>query len=240
MDNTNIEKISILTVTRKRPQRLLDMLNSFMNNASGSNKIEHIIVVDDDDELTINSLKNFPYQDITKVYILPRTKLLSSLWNKAYEKCEGDIILPSSDDVLMRTKNWDIIIRDIFDKSEDKILIIHPNDGIQNEAMCTIPIMHRKWVEVVGYVLPPYFAADCADNWLHEVSSMLGRRVYTPSIFIEHMHFGWGKSPFDEVYEERRNMRVSEGVGDLYGNMQRERESDVDKLMAYINSKKTI
>jgi hypothetical protein len=233
--NNKIEKISLLAATRKRPKRLLDMWNSFMNNASNKDDIELVLSIDEDDTLTLDSVRYFPYYDKIKIITQPRTKYLSSLWDRCFSICSGDILVNSSDDILMRTKNWDEIMRETFSRYDDKIVVIHCKDGINNATFCASPVIHRRWVEAVGYIFPPIFTADFGDTWVFYVSSKIGRIIYTPSIYMEHMHFASGKSECDEVYAERRKY-YTPSLEQLYDGLLPQRENDVAKLLNFINN----
>ena len=51
----------------------------------------------------------------TEPLILNKPKL-AEMYNLAFSKCRGEIIMYSADDVHFKTKNWDILIAEEFNR----------------------------------------------------------------------------------------------------------------------------
>lgn len=216
--------ISLLCPTRGRPRNVIRMIESVLGLAS--HEVEIVLYVDSDDQQTINMLSNIHFLEVTP-FIGPRITL-SQMWNECAKIARYDILGLSDDDVVYRTMNWDELIIKAFKKCEDKILLVHGRDGIHDQNLGTHPFIHRRWVDTVGYFVPPYFSGDYADTWLNHVADNLGRRKYIPELYTEHMHPAIGKAPMDTTYQERLNRQ--EDCASIYNSKVHERLADADKL----------
>lgn len=66
----------------------------------------------------------------------------------------------------------------------------------------THPFLPRRWVEIAGFLTPPYFSPTWeADNWIQMVAGLVGRVRYLPDVLIEHMHPMSGKAKIDATYQ---------------------------------------
>jgi glycosyltransferase involved in cell wall biosynthesis len=234
------ETISIILPTRKRSNELYRLVNSIFLTSTHHNKIEICIYIDNDDtesETTIKKLIN-DYSELAIKYTTCEEKLnLSQMWNYAYENlATGNIIMHCGDDIVFRTDNWDVAIRNEFNKYPDNIVLVFCKDGIQNAGLATHSFVHRRWIEVSGFWLPPYFVSDYNDTWLDHVSIKIHRRVYLDNIYTEHMHYIAGKSIIDENTQRRLDRHERENPGLLYSQKENERNEHANRLLEYIKS----
>lgn len=217
--------ISLLVPSRARPKEFKRMVESAWNNATYPGRIEVVAYLDLSDVHTTE----YPYDDRI-LYLTGERILLSQMWNECYALASGDIVMHCGDDIVFETPSWDQIVRREFAKSEDKILLVHGDDRSPNtDLLATHGFLHRRWVEAVGYFLPPYFSSDWNDVWLTEVADMIGRRVKVP-IVTEHMHYSFGKRPNDETDRAREARGRRDDVVELYKSKARERKGDAIKL----------
>ena len=182
-------KISIILPTRKRNNQLKRLISSICDTAYDISNIEVCIYYDYDDKETLENIiiliKEYP---VTIKYITNNEEKLniSQMWNYAYNNISsGDIIMQCGDDVEFKTKNWDKIIIEEFMKYDDKIVLIYGDDLIQHESLATLSFVHKKWIEISGFWLPPYFVSDYSDTWLNEVATNINRKVYLPNVITE-------------------------------------------------------
>ena len=113
---------------------------------------------------------------------------------------------------------------------EDRILFVHGDDGIQGARIGTHGFLHQRWVDTVGYFVPPYFSSDYNDLWLTEVADAIGRRRYIPQVLTEHLHYSVGKSPVDANTRERLERHAADNVDERYRQLVGERDEDARKL----------
>lgn len=215
--------ISILIATRKRPLSLQRTIDSAMATAKYPDLIDVSIYVDIDDLETQEYLKTA--KNNIQATIGDRI-ILSDMHNRAYKKATADIIMACGDDCTFKTKNWDEIVMNIFDKYDDKIVLVFGNDLAHHGRLATHGFLHRRWIETVGYVMPPYFSCDYADTWINDVSEMLGRRIYVPELIFEHIHW-----IVDETNKERAARGIRDDVGRIYFQLSNKRQEDVQKLI---------
>lgn len=242
-------KISVLCPTRRRMSWMRRLAKSCFDTCYDKKQVEIVFGIDDDDHESIETAKDLQkeYSEHNIVYtVWPRKKyVFSDLINQVSYVANGQIFNLVGDDAKFMSKNWDEIVLQEFDKFEDKIVMVHVNDGqsIAPRLACH-PFMHANWRDAVGYLLPPYFHGDWADYWItdvvREISSALGqaRKVYQPNIFIEHLHPELGKAEKDETYYEHLIERTRPDAAQPYKSDegQKEIQQNIKDLLAFIDN----
>ena len=224
--------ISVLLPSRGRPDALLAMVNSLSATAAHRRRIEVIVYLDEDDPALSDYWKLIFNDTVAVHYHVEPRRLLSECWNFAASKANGEILMHGGDDVQFATPGWDQQVRDAFAASQDKILLVQGDDLSPNrETLATHGFLHRRWVETVGYFLPPLFSCDWNDVWITEVADMLGRRVRLPFV-TEHLHHSFGKREHDLTDAEREARGREDDVVSLYKRTAKDRVSDAAKLRA--------
>lgn len=217
--------ITLIIASRKRPLILQGMFDSAINTAKYPDLIEMSIYVDNDDFETQEHLKTM--KGNVQVTIGERI-LLSEMNNKAYEKATADILMFGSDDLYLRSKDWDDKVMDIFNRHGDKIIFVHGYDSYFRGGFGIGGFLHRRWVETVGYFYPPYFSALHSDRWINDVANALGRRIFLPDVITEHVHPGNNKEYTDRAKRD--------DVDQLYLLLEDKRQIDIQKLRNIIKS----
>ncbi len=199
---------------------------SALTRADKPEQVEIVVYIDDDDDSYDGRL----YSDNLKIYKTPRTTL-SKYWNLAYEKANGPIYMHCGDDVVFQTDSWDTKVVEAFEKYPDKIALIYGDDGDPNKEknFGTHGFIHQKWVEAVGYFVPPYFTSDFNDTWLNDVADMIGRKEQI-DILTEHMHYAFRKGELDLTHAERLVRHWKDDMPGLYESLNKERHRDAQKL----------
>jgi hypothetical protein len=224
--------ISLLVPSRYRPDQLIEMWHSAIDTAVDQDALEMIVRIDDDDS-SYDKLRSRGTRGQIKWISGPRD-VLSKNWNEAYEKSQGDIVMHCADDIRFRTPAWDLHVNTAFDKSPDKLIFVYGRDGIHDANLGTHGFLSRRWVEVVGYFVPPYFSSDYNDLWIDRVADSIGRRVYLPEIHTEHLHPVVGKGPLDLCHQERLARGRQDNVDQLYEDLRPKRIEDANKLLKAI------
>lgn len=208
--------ISLLLPTRQRPNQLKRLVDSVNATATHPELIELVTYTDDDDpsydalELDIDWVRVRGSRHIDGLVNL------SAMWNRCYEASSGDIVMHCGDDIVFRTPDWDAIVYEAFDAVPDKILFAFGRDGIQDaNNFGTHGFIHRRWVEAVGFFVPPYFVSDYNDTFLNDVAKQIGRHREI-DIYTEHMHFIIGKADIDQNTAERLERHDAHRPQDLY------------------------
>jgi hypothetical protein len=124
------------------------------------------------------------------------------------------------------------MVEEAFAGCPDKILLVFGDDGSANgKTFATHPLVHRRWVDAVGYFSAPGFSADYADTWPQDLADMVGRKKYLP-FETEHLHPVWGKAEYDAVYQETNARLHRDNTPRLYADRLPERLADAQKLRA--------
>jgi glycosyltransferase involved in cell wall biosynthesis len=189
------EKVSIILPTRNRPENLRRLYQSIKDTACVLPEI--VVYIDNDDMVSVPVA-----QELGIKYIQGVRRPLPQCYNEAAALATGDVLMFAGDDVIFRTKGWDDLVLSEFAKYDDKILFVYGDDGHYSGNLGTHGFIHRKWMDTVGYLVPPYFEVWYVDTWITDVAVSLNRRVYLPSLFIEHMHVVFGKAENDATYED--------------------------------------
>jgi len=230
--------ISVLVPSRGRPDLLARTIRTAYETATHQRRVEFVVWLDEDDssdlDYAFKARFSAPEEYATDLIRIIRgeRRLLSECWNICAEHARGEILMHCGDDLTFDTPGWDVQVREAFAATPDKILFAYGNDlGPHGETFGTHGFLHRKWVETVGYFVPPLFSSDWNDVWLNEVAKMIGRHRLLDFI-TEHHHYTFGKSERDQTHAEREERGLRDGVVDLYKRTQKDRDADAAKLRA--------
>lgn len=190
-----------------------------------------VVYVDNDDLGSAELAQKLGIQ----CFIGPRITL-TQCWNELLPFATGSILMQGNDDFVMRTYGWDVMVEEAFAESKDKILMVHGSDGGScHEKFGIHPIVHKRWVNAVGYFIAPYFSSDFGDTWLNEVANGLDRRKYLPFV-VEHMHHIYGKAEVDQTTRDRLRRHGQDDVHAVYRKLEHARHADIAKLKKLINT----
>lgn len=235
--------ISILCPTRQRPNDVARLINSAQETAYSagvlSPRIEFVFYVDDDDDSYMHLAEDcLGVQHIKWVTGKRYSTPMSDMWNKCYEVADGPYYFLAGDDVVFRTHGWEMKFMEAFEQFPDKIAFVHGLDGTAHDEAGhgTHGMIHQNWVDVVGYVTPPYFVMDYIDTWLNEVADKVGRHVQLKDVLTEHMHVGQGKADVDQNYLDRTERGWAANVVELYKDYQEERDQQAADLLRFIRT----
>lgn len=175
-----------MTPSRGRPEMLARMAASIRKTAV--HPVEIIVWLDDDDPAMADNLQACNTYGM-KWIVGPRNVIHSSRWDRCLSKANGDILLHLNDDVVLQTPGWDKMVKDFFAESKDKLWLVGGDDGyLRSETLAPHPIVHRRWLDTLGYFIPPYFDGEYGDTWASDLASRIGRLKFLPFI-CEHRHF---------------------------------------------------
>lgn len=223
--------IDILCPTRGRPESMQRMVRSARLTATSPTGVEFIFYIDDDDAASYEMAERLDVRSV----VGPRI-LLSEMWNACWMEASADIFMHCGDDIIFRSNGWDSEVIDAFERTPDKIVLVHGRDGYQDSNLATHGFYHRRWTDALGYLVPPYFSSDYNDLWETEVADMIGRRTYLHHVFTEHMHPVVGKGTWDQTHNERLVRHQQDNVAQIYADKLQERIADAAKLRAAIDA----
>lgn len=228
-------KISLLCPTRARPRNMTRMWKSAVQTAKNPENIEIVFYLDNDDTAGMAGVRLVAKHRSAQVRAVIGPRMgLSECWNAVADIARGEIFMQCGDDIIFQSANWDAVVADKISSHPDGIAFVYGRDGYQDEKLGTHGFISRKWAETVGYFLPPQFPGDYSDTWLNEVADKIGRKIYAPEIYTEHMHCVVGKAPRDATYRERSVHDKTDKIHQLYKETAHLRDRDAQNLSAYI------
>lgn len=179
---------SLIVPTRQREDKLKCLFESLIEMTRDLSRIEIVLVVDDDD--SESSAFEYPSIHIEKVVV--RAGLNMGELNMAgYKRSSGQFIMLLNDDVIVRTKDWDERVLAVFKSIPDEIVLVHVNDKIFQEKLCTFPFVSRTFCEQAGGICPTDYVRYRIDDHIYNVFNLLSvlgktRIIYLPDVIFEH------------------------------------------------------
>lgn len=228
--------ISILCPTRGRVSEFSRMMQSLVD--TNSHKVEVLAYLDNDDPQKpdyMNLLTVGAFGGLPVVFRSGPRLVLTKCWNELLPLATGDIFMQGNDDVVFKTPGWEQIVEREFAKRKDHILLAFGDDcgGYHNGKFGPHPFVHRRWVDALGYFIPPYFSSDFGDTWVNELGVAVNRVKRLP-IEIEHLHFIYGKADKDKTTRERLVRHEKDDPEKLYKAMASLRAFDAQKLKSAV------
>ncbi len=224
-------RISLLIPSRGRAELLRRFLESVLARSERPDLIEVIIYADEDDPQS-HGLK----VEGLEVHTLIGPRATMGHYNMAcFEKSCGEIVALGNDDVVIQTRGWDRVLREMHAAMQDGIYMAYPNDLFKGRGLSAFPILSRKACEMLGEAFPRAYRGAFIDYHLLDIFKRLERRgharlIYLEEVVFEHMHYRTGKGDFDEVYGGRGRFHDDETFLRLRG----ERSAAALKLLALI------
>ena len=183
--------ISFCCPSRGRPELARRLIDT--STANQKYETEFLFYLNDDDE------KLEHYRDIIKEkhYTIGPNQSTCYSWNLMCNKASNDIVMLMGDDVQVKTKNWDDLIIEQFNKFDDKILMVVPSDGRNKGTKKLVdetklwedkPLpaahfaVHKNWTNTLGYLAPIFFWHWHVDSYTQKVARKLNRCLYLPTV----------------------------------------------------------
>lgn len=182
--------LSLLLPTRGHPDLVRRFLQSVVTTAADVDRVEVILAVDEDDigsqRISDNRL------NLTKV-VVPKGLTMGALNRACFDASRGRYVMLVNDDVIVRTKNWDRIVAEEFSGFDDDIALLHVNDLLFQESLCTFPLLSRKACLEIG-ICPDYYRRYSIDDHIFDVYNILAylghvRTIYLPEVIFEHKNY---------------------------------------------------
>ena len=168
-------------------QRVLDSLKETTHHPDS---IEVILVTDSDDR----EMANFSYfgLQLQRLEISPG-RTMGELNMAGYAVATGEYIFLLNDDVIARTTGWDSMIAEALKSFPDGVVMIHVNDKLFHDSLCTFPLLPRSLCEVMGGICRTEYIRYRIDDHIHNVFDLLAllghrRIIYMEEVVFEHLN----------------------------------------------------
>jgi hypothetical protein len=195
--------------TRSRPERFSETIDSITKNSNSSNYLV-LASIDEDDELMQKYIEDrelglgYPHPNV--VVVNGRSKNKIDAINRDIDKVisdwniKWDILVNISDDMLITSNQFDVVVRSAFAETTD--LFLHLPDGYVNEILPTMSIMGFDYYKRFGYIYHPSYESVYCDNEAMDVAKMLNKHVYIDLKLFTHNHpANVGRHLWDAQYE---------------------------------------
>lgn len=241
-------KIALLCPTRERISSVKRLIDSIINTASDLNNINLYLGIDADDLTKLEILKFEQEYDFVKcIPIHNEGKFLGlgKIWNMLVENIQDDIFCMIGDDMVFETKDWDLDVLNEF--KDSKIKLVHYNDGMRGEGnpfpsappLAVHSFVHRIYYDTFGYYVREEWKHGYHDTWLHDVYSMINKRIYKHNIKINHLHIS---NPAANNVADSISHNLSRAYNEiadpqkLYNSLISIRQQEANKLKELINA----
>ncbi len=180
--------LSLIVPTRHRLAKLQRLLGSLAETTADPGRIEIILVMDADDP---DSLA-LQFSSVGwKRVVVPPGLSMGALNQAGFAAAAGNHLMLLNDDVIVRTRNWDKKIAAALHRFPDGIVLVHVNDTLFQDGMCTFPLVSRTYCDLAGGICPPDYLRYRIDDHVEQVFNLLGalgenRIVYLPNVVFEH------------------------------------------------------
>lgn len=243
----NPDSISIIVPTRQRPEGVRQLLESFRRTTAKPELIELIFITDDDDK----SYEGFAFDGLAIKWVKVKAGLpMGALNMTGYRASTGAHVMLLNDDVELKTQGWDDVVRTAFRSFDDGIALIHVNDRLFEDKLCTFPFMTREMCERMGGICPEGYRRYRIDDHIYNVFNLLSvlghnRILYLPEVVFEHHHISvqgggveYQPNPaihaidtelFDRLLDDRKRLAV-----ELAGVIDSRRSRDVARVRSEV------
>ena len=184
--------LSLILPTRGRPDGLARFLGSLARHTRKPQTLEVVLVIDDDDRESLDYQWDGPLSVIRTV--VPRGLTMGQLNTAGYEASSGANLMLVNDDIVVQTPRWDDQVFDAIRNHPDGVFLVHVNDGIFQDRLCTFPLVSRRFCELAGGICPPEYRRYRIDDDIYNVFNLLSalgrnRILYLPDVRFEHDNF---------------------------------------------------
>lgn len=198
--------------TRSRPERARTAIQNIIDNCSDFN---YLILVSCD----LNDEKMRGFQ-----FLHPKVLIHWGLSNNKIHACnrsihlikDWDILVATSDDMMMQKEGFDNIIRHSFGDNLNQF--IHFNDGNQGANVCTLSVIGKDYYALDNYVYHPDYSYLWCDVEATDVAKIRNCYKYMGDdlIIFRHLHPAWGFNVGDAQYQAQDNIQTSEADKQVY------------------------
>lgn len=217
--------IDILVPSRGRPIECRRMIESALDTAYNPNIVNYLVYVDDNDP------ERDKYVDDA---IVGPPMPLAPAYQYLYEQSGSPILMMAADDLIFRTKNWDLELLEIA--PTHNCFVCSFDDLGRPKKENGHPFIGRKFVDLVGYFTYPRLMHSCVDNWVVDIASAAGCFEYA-NFIIEHVHPKYNKGAWDQTYKENsKDIKRQDGAVYLGEEGKREIGKAVERVRGFLET----
>ena len=224
---------SLLLPTRGRPELVRRFLESVAETALVPAALEVVLCLDEDDKAS-QSIQ-FSALSLKKVVVPPGLSM-GRLNRACFEASSGRHVMLVNDDIIVRTKHWDRAVADVFRSVQDDIALVHLNDLLFRDKLCTFPFLSRRACLEIG-LCPAEYHRYRIDDHIYDTYCMLAhlghkRIFYLPDVVFEHDNF-------DKASDGKAKAVFQSEEAKVYVPSQEIHEADSRRFMEKLDERRT-
>jgi hypothetical protein len=224
--------LSLIVPTRGRPRMLQRMLASAAATARNPEQLEIVLVTDEDNPVRAREIPRLAVKEVAG----PPGRTMGKMNNDGYAASSGEYVMLLNDDVVIRTRGWDRTILHCFRRFPDPIALVHVNDTLIRDYLCTFPVLSRAYCELIGAICPVEYERYRIDDHIEDVFNMLAwlgvrRTVYLPDVVFEHCN-SVNHPTAGQVYESDPTILARDAP--RFESLLRMRKQQVKQVLTYL------
>ncbi len=196
--------LAILIPSAHRPRRLAQCLASLLcSDLKRPLTVVVSLVQDDVDSLLITDL--YPMVQVLIRTIEEYVRGAVYGWNSCLRHATGyDLYVLGADDLLFE-QGWLSAAINELDRLPESSGVVGFNDLASDGTVYAAHWLadRRFLIEHMGGVMyPPMYRSWWCDREISDIAMALKRYAWAKAAIVEHMNYGFGKSPFDRTYRD--------------------------------------
>jgi glycosyltransferase involved in cell wall biosynthesis len=197
--------IDILIPTLGRHLALAPLAANLLNTTP-PDSFRAVFVADEADAETRGVLNDICYPDSPRWLQIVEDGSYPHKINAAYHATQGDLVLPTADDVVFHDGWLDAAVNALRDPSVQVVGTDDLSPVTEKRKLATMPILRRSYVEHPGAswgepggVFHEGYHHSFVDRELWELAIHRGVAAWADGCVIEHLHPSFGKREVDET-----------------------------------------
>jgi len=199
-------RVSLLHVTRQRPQLSYDTCLEWIRNCANKEELECILAIDNDDPTLEDYRRIFVFSDADKpgsfkLNITDSRSGVQALNNAAKVISTSTELIVSVEDDQSCFLHWDLALFQCLEGIDNfkAPVFLWVGDGHNSQrGLAPYYCANRAYYERVGYILYHEYDGVFADNDMIEVAKLICMKDVRHLIF-QHRHWTLGLFPKDEI-----------------------------------------
>lgn len=222
------EKILWICPSRKRPDRLERLINSWKDTTTGLSKL--LVIIDNDDSSYENLITQYP--EVTWEITEPVFGSFLHLINSKATKYANEYryIGFMEDDIVFETPGYESKFISKL-KELGKTGIVHAKDGIDKRKFVSIPVVDSFIIRTLGWFSPPCLKSLWADNFWREMANFLGTYFKFEDVMIRHYHYSRDENTAKDETSEVVDSNYHPDKEAFSNYLETEFKKDMEKLL---------
>jgi hypothetical protein len=227
---------SLILPTRERPRLVKRLMASIARTTTDLDGLEIVLGLEQDDTQTQDLCRHV----VSVTTVRTQDETMGSMTRRCYEQCQGKYVMLINDDMVFRTRGWDIKVMEALARFPDGVAMVYGNDLYYASRMCTFPVLPRESCDLMDKICPPQYRRHCIDPHVFDVFQRLAhlgqkRSVYLPDVIFEHMHY----NPAALFEPREAAVEGDEDDQQVYFALVDDRKRTAERMAAYIELQAT-